>query len=212
MKGNLSRAGQLRPIVDMSHWFRGKCRYWPLRTLLALLLAFVVTSLATFAIAGPRTGPSTVRIVRDSKDPRWVHGTVTVATGPDDTFRRVSQVDRWSTLFSDIKRLNVKRKASAHWLIEIESATMNCGAHDYHIKILPDRTLSFVIDATGIAATGYLRVRPVADQPTLSKVAFDLFIETTGVIGWFIPESSVRTRQEIMVGRDLTDLAIVLAN
>lgn len=176
-----------------------------------MLFAFVVTVLAPIANAEQRTGPSTVRIVRDGKDPRWLHGTATVATGPDEVFRRVTQVDKWPTLFSDIKRLVVKRQQSAYWLVEIETATMDCGAHDYHVRILPERTISFVIDATGISATAYVRVRSIAKQPALSTVSFDLFIESTGIIGWFIPKSSVQTRQETMLRRDLIDLAIAFA-
>jgi hypothetical protein len=36
-------------------------------------------------------------------------------------------------------------------------------------------------------------------------------VETSGVIGWFIPESTLRARQEQMVRRDLEDIAKAFA-
>lgn len=115
-------------------------------------------------------------------------------------------MDQWPAVLTDIKQLKVKSTSKGYWLAEIESKTMNCGSHDYHIRLKSDRTLSFVIDATALSATGYIHVQPLAKEPALSTIKFDLFVETTGVIGWFIPESAVRSRQEAMVRRDLTDL------
>lgn len=83
---------------------------------------------------------------------------------------------------------------------------MTCGSHDYYVRLKSNRTLSFVIDATALSATGYIHVQPLANEPAISTIKFDLFVETTGVIGWVIPESAVRSRQEAMVRRDLTDL------
>jgi hypothetical protein len=101
----------------------------------------------------------------------------------------------------------MKSTSNGYWLAEIESRSMNCGSHDYHISLKPDGSMSFVIDATGIAATGYIRAQPVANEPSLSLVKFDLYVEATGVIGWFVPDSAVRSRQEKMVRHDLEDLA-----
>lgn len=71
--------------------------------------------------------------------------------------------------------------------IVAKSASMNCRG----------------FDATAVAATGYIHVQPLAKDSAFSTIKFDLFVETTGVIGWFIPESAVRSRQEAMVRRDL---------
>lgn len=170
------------------------------------LVALTGLWIANSASAEPKTGPGSVRVTRDVKDPRWLHGSVDVAAPADEVLLRLQKVDQWQALLSDIKQLKVKSTSKGYWLAEIESKTMNCGSHDYHVRLKPNRTLSFVIDATALAATGYIQVQPLAKEPAISTIKFDLFVETTGVIGWFIPESAVRSRQEAMVRRDLTDL------
>lgn len=177
----------------------------------APLVAVLSLSTASAAPAETKAGPGSVRIARDVKDPRWLHGSVDIAGRPDEVLRRIQKVDQWPALLSDIKQLKVKSTSKGYWLAEIESKTMNCGSHDYHIRLKPDRSLSFVIDATALAATGYIRVQPLAREPAFSTIKFDLFVETTGVIGWFIPESAVRSRQEAMVRRDLSDLGRAFA-
>ena len=155
------------------------------------------------ALAGSPTKPT---LVRDSKDPRWVHGTITVGASPDRVFSRVERVDKWPTLLSDVKWVKVLEHEGSHWHVRLETRTMDCGAHDYHINVEAKRRLKFVIDATGIDANGVISVGRGKDDAE-SLASFSLFIQTTGVFGWFIPDKLVRKRQESMVRRDLEDLA-----
>lgn len=128
-----------------------------------------------------------------------------VAAPPDAVFERLSHVDALPSFLADIKRLTVIQHEGRRWHVRIATQTMDCGEHDYAISLQSNRTVKLVIDATGIDAWGSIRIEPHKEGGSTAK--FNLFIQTTGVIGWFIPESTVRARQEQMVRRDLKDLA-----
>jgi hypothetical protein len=90
--------------------------------------------------------------------------------------------------------------------VELETKTMDCGAHDYHINVAKDGSVKLVIDAPGINAHGLITAKQSGREDE-SVARFSLFIESAGIMGWFIPEKILRARQEQMVRRDLDDLA-----
>ena len=174
------------------------------------LLAAVWLGFASIRTAAADTRTA-AKVVRDSKDPRWIHGTVVVTAPADKVMARVARVDQWTKVFSDIKSLKVVKREGDHWHLRLETRTMDCGAHDYYVTVNGTRSVKLVIDAPGINANGLITAK-AADQKQVSIASFSLFVETTGVIGWFIPEKVLRARQETMVRRDLEDLAASFAS
>lgn len=177
---------------------------------IAVAGAFIVAG-ATFADSS-RAGasPGRAQITRDAKDPRWIHGTISVSAPADQIKARVARVAEWPKLLSDIKSLKVIEHSGKRWHVKIETRTMDCGAHDYYIDVAADGNVTLVIDATGINANGRIAAKP-SEHEGQSVARFSLFVETSGVIGWFIPESTLRARQERMVRRDLEDIAKAFA-
>lgn len=173
-------------------------------------LGWLVGGLAAFGVSFPARSlaadaPGVVRIVRDSKDPRWVHGTVTIAAAPDAVMARLSKVDQWPQFLSDIKRMKIVEHDGSRWHVKLETRTMDCGAHDYHLNV-SKRGVQLRIDATGINAQGVISVR-AGENAGISVAKFSMLAETTGIIGLLIPEKKLRARQEKMVRRDLEDLS-----
>lgn len=178
--------------------------------MLRLGLAGALVALGLTVADGSRAGAAgRARITRDAKDPRWLHGTISVSAPPDTVMTRLARVAEWPKLLSDIKSLRVVDHDGKRWHAKIETWTMNCGAHDYTIDVTHDG-VRLSIDATGIHANGRIRIEPGA-QDSRSTARFSLFVETSGIVGWFIPESTLRARQETMVRRDLEDIAKAFA-
>lgn len=142
---------------------------------------------------------------RDPKDPRWVQGQAIVAAAPDAVWARIQRVDAWPTLFSDIKWLKVLERSPTHWGIRLESKSMTCGAHDYHIRFSDPRTGQVIIDAPGTTSLAYFRVLEgrTSDE---ARAVYSLFIEVRGIMSWFVSETALREKQEQMVERYLRDI------
>ena len=125
------------------------------RAVLLLALASVISTPDEGALAAE---PTSVTWGRDPKDPRWVQGQALVRTAPADVWTRIQRVDDWPRMFSDIKWLRVVERSPDHWRVRLESKTMTCGAHDYHVRFQPSRSGKVVIDAPGTTSIAYFRV------------------------------------------------------
>ncbi len=180
------------------------------RTWLGLFLGAVAAlGLSIPAASEAADPPGSVKIVRDANDPRWVHGTVTISATPDAIMARLSRVDQWPQFLSDIKWMKVVEHEGGHWHVKLETRTMDCGSHDYHLDV-SKRSVQLRIDAVGINAQGLIAVR-AGDDAGKSVATFSMFAETTGIVGLLIPEKTLRARQEKMVRRDLEDLSKLFA-
>jgi hypothetical protein len=174
------------------------------RTVLSLAVAASI--LATHLRA--RADSSPITWGRDKKDPRWVQGQVTVSATPDAVWGRIQRVDDWPSMFSDIKWIKVIERSPTHWRLRLESKTMTCGSHEYHVRFDPNRTGRVIIDAPGTSSVAYFRV---LDGPTATEavVVYSLFIEVHGIASWFVSERTAREKQEQMVERYLRDIGRV---
>lgn len=193
-----ARGAYLAADIPMNH--RVTRRAW-----LGLLVGLVAAVGFSSPASSEADALSSVKIVRDAKDPRWVHGTVTVSATPDAVMQRLSRIDQWPQFLSDIKSMKVVQHNGDDWHVKLETRTMDCGAHDYYLKV-KKRGIGLKIDATGIDAYGAIAVR-ASNETGKSVASFSMFADTTGVIGWLIPTKTLRARQEKMVVRDLEDLA-----
>ncbi len=143
--------------------------------------------------------------MRDRTDPRWAYGMVVVRTEAARVRERLRDVDAWPRLFSDIRTLQVVRRGGDAWTVRLQTATFDCGPHDYRVQFLPDGNVHLVIDAPGIDAVARMEVRD-AQTPGRAVVTYRLFVDARGVVGWFVSEAALRRRQESMVVRYLSDL------
>lgn len=155
--------------------------------------------------AQPRAS-SAVALRRDARDPHWVHARVDVAAQPEAVWQKLAQVDHWRSLFRDVTRLRVLRHAGRQWRIELGSRAMQCGPHDYVIRLDDrNRELHLVIDASGIDARGRMTVE-AGVSPDTARVSYHLRVEATGVASWFVSEERLRGVQEQLVRSYLRDL------
>jgi hypothetical protein len=167
---------------------------------------WMLVALASAPLVLAAAPAGTATLTRDARDARWLEGKIRVAAAPAEVVERVARVDRWNQLFSDVKSVRVVKRSPNHWHVRLDTRTMDCGEHDYHITVRPGQGITLVIDAPGIEARGSLSAR-ASERIGQSEITFRLFIDTKGVMGWFIPESTLRARQQQMVRRDLEDLA-----
>lgn len=174
------------------------------------LLAVVVVALS---VAGPSAAsamadpapPPTIHWSRDKKEPRWVDGYTVVDTPPEAVWTALQRVPSWPTMFSDIKTMKVKRQEGSAWRLEMSTQTFDCGSHDYDALFQGERSVSIRINAPGVDAVAYVRVRP-GPKPEQSVIHYDLYVDATGVVGWFVSEKALRLKQEGMAVRYLNDL------
>jgi carbon monoxide dehydrogenase subunit G len=162
---------------------------------------------ATFAAMVPSTAfaQTSPRWWRDTTDPRWVHGDVTVAAPSDAVWRRLRRVTEWPRTFTDIKSLRVLESGQDEWLLKITSRTFDYGAYEYRAQFT-DATRSARGSFGGAGATAVCTMR-VAEggEPQTSRVWCSLFIDARGVAAWVLGQEEIRRRQEHMVVQYLQD-------
>ena len=121
-----------------------------------------LTALVSWAVLGSRAAradtPASLTWARDAKDPRWVQGQVLIATPPDVVWERLQRVPEWPQMFTDIKTMRILERNAAHYRVRLETRTLDCGAHDYDIRLEAPRTAKLWIDAPGVTALAYMRV------------------------------------------------------
>lgn len=169
----------------------------------AMLLGMVV-------LAEPPTPvlPASAIWTRSPADARWVLGKVEVAASPEIVWARIEHVQRWPELFSDIRGMTVLRHDGVRWRLKLDTVGMkSCGPHEYDVRIDPAARKAFVdIDASGADARAIIAIQAAA-APGRAVVTYQLFVDTKGVMGWFIPQKRLRRAQEEMVIRYLADFA-----
>ena len=179
----------------------------PLKTVAPVIFAVVLAigalgarSLTTAAMPGRQWQ-------RSSQDPRWVQGQVDLATPAPAVWQRFADVRGWPSIFSDIASLSVKSESrdGAHWVIRFASRIVGHGAFDYFVTLdSAKQSGRVVVEASGVRGAVYATVTPIDDRT--ARVTYATFAERDGVLGWFLPERSLRARQERLVEQNLADL------
>ncbi len=173
-----------------------------------------ISGLALSALSLPETLTSTLEsealadtVRRDTKDPRWVQGEVTVDASPDVVFANVAQVDAWPKTLTDISRLKVLSHRGDHWEVELETRTIPAGMLAYDIAVTPaNRSLRLYTNRMGVYTIAQTDVKP-GPTPEQSKVTYSLLITVSGVPSLLISEKSLHKKQEHMVDQTLGDLS-----
>ncbi len=153
--------------------------------------------------AAPQRGAGVAQ--RDTKDPRWVWGTVTVDASQDEVWARFQQVEAWPSMLSDIARLQVDGRRGNHWDIKLETKTLGHGMLGYAVDASDDRVIRLKTDTLGVHALAVTRILP---GPTAKQtnVSYALFLELKGLPGLLISDSSLREKQQHMVSVSLADI------
>ena len=179
-----------------------------IRSILFCLFSAMLLALEPSNVVGQPAGADAGAVIpwlRDRTDPRWAYGMVIVRTDASHVRERLRNVYAWPQLFSDIRSLRVVRRVGDAWTVRLQTATFDCGPHDYRVQFLPDGNVHLQIDAPGIDAVARMEVRD-AQTPGRAVVTYRLFVDTHGVVGWIVSEAALRRRQEAMVTRYLSDL------
>lgn len=168
-----------------------------------------------FIVAGPivllvlrrpaRAQTSLATWGRDKKDVRWFGGEARVATNPNSVVARLQDIDKWPQVFSEVKWIKVKKRAPNYAKAELEIRTFDCGSHDWEITFLANRTIEMNIGAPGIKARAVTMVKD-GKTPTEAVVTYCLFVDVSGVVGWFVSEKDLRAKQEKLATNILKDL------
>jgi hypothetical protein len=171
----------------------------------SLALAAITVLIVVLVRAGDSQAAPTPQVSRVQSDPRWIQGHVVVGAPPDVVFARLTQVDQWQSLFTDIAKMKVKSRSAEHWTIELETRTLGHGTLPYKVDIGPGRHLRFWTNGRGVRADGetFVREGPTASQ---SEVTYQLFIDLSGIPALAVPERVLRPKQEHMVVTQLADL------
>ncbi len=142
---------------------------------------------------------------RDAADPRWVIGRVELGAPPDQVWARLSQLERWGELFSDVRSVRVLEHDGPRWRLQIDTWLMkSCGPHEYRVEV-EGRSLRVEIVATGLRA--HLRMEVLEGAIAgRSAVTYALFIDPKGVVGALLPKKRLRNVQESMVSTYLSDI------
>jgi hypothetical protein len=167
--------------------------------------AFIGALAGSVLLSARRVQADTPTWARDSKDPRWVQGQVSVTAAPDAVWERLQRVPDWPQIFTDIKTMRILERGPNAFRIRLETVTFDCGAHDYNVTLESLRTAKLGINAPGVTALAYMRVLDGAAEGS-SRVIYSLFLEARGIAAWFHTEKELRAKQESMVVRYLADL------
>lgn len=172
-----------------------------------LVLAVV---LAGTAVAGlvptAARATSAATMTTDPRNPDVIVGRVQLGAPAGQVWNRVRQVDRWSELFTDIRKLDVRKHEGSLWIVRLDSGILRCGPHDYEIRFTGERAAALKIVAPGIEADGTLSVAAAAGG---SLFEYRLRVHVGRIASWFASEKDVRARQWQLIDSYLTDLARV---
>jgi hypothetical protein len=173
----------------------------------ALIFAVVLAGTATGANGWTAAAMPESHWQRDSRDPRWVHGQIDLATPAAELWRHLADVRGWPAIFSDVGSFSVKSESDdgSRWVVRFESKIVRHGAFDYLVTLDPGKqSVRVVLVASGVRGVVYATVAPIADRG--ARVTYTTFAERHGVLGWFVSEQGLRARQDRLVEQNLADL------
>jgi uncharacterized membrane protein len=171
--------------------------------------AVVLLAALAFAVLGSPSAhaeapASPVKWHRDTKDPRWVQGQVTVDAAPDVVWARMQRVHAWPTMLTDINRMRVTEHKDSRWKIELETRTIPYGMLGYDVELLDTRQVKVWTDRLGVKVSAQTDVQP-GPTPKQSIVTYSFFIEVSGIPKLLISAEELRAKQEHMVQVTLED-------
>jgi hypothetical protein len=169
-----------------------------------LAVASVVVLMLAAAQARADKG---VSLRRDSGDAKTVIGRVELAAAPAAVWERFRQVDRWRELFTDVKKLEVRKHEEDYWRVRLDSAIFTCGPHDYELRFAgTKRAATLKILAPGADSEGQISAAP-GSAPGSTVFEYRLRVQVSRVAGWFVSEKDIRDKQDRIVRQYLVDLA-----
>lgn len=168
------------------------------------LLLFLLVS-AGAAPLGDTAADSGLVVNEVTGDPGVVEGTVTVGAPSSVVASALSDVARWSAIFSDVKDARrTGRKDSGREVVEVESRLLG-HRHEFRLE-RSQRSVSLeLLDGHGFGMSTAFAVHPV-DERT-SRVTARVALRATGLLGWFRSKRSLLTTARDKVRTDLGDLS-----
>ena len=147
---------------------------------------------------------SNVKWYRSKEDMRWVYGKIQLGASKDQIWNVLSNVEKWAEIFQDIKTIKVHKKHDNILETEVDAISMTHKTY-WNIKLSPPNKASFKDEGHGIIMEMifFIEEEPINNT---CMVNLHISIESDGFIGWFIPDSELRKRQEKMVVQYLNDI------
>lgn len=175
----------------------------PRRSRRLVLAGLAILPFAALFAKSASAAPVVV-VTRSSSDPRWVTGTVSIPVAKTAAWSKLSAVGTWQALFTDIVSSKTRKHVGDHWELEVVSRILGGHAHDFLVD-LSGTTVALQMAITGVDAHGTLSLSSSGAAETVAR--FDLYASTSGAIGWFVSEKSLREKQAALVRSYLDDLA-----
>lgn len=142
-------------------------------------------------------------LTTDPRSPDLIVGRVHIKASPAQIWSRLKQVHDWARLFTDIRKLEIRKREGNHWLVDLDSVAFGCGPRQYDIRLKADRSAHLRIEAPGVDATGTLSV---VGEGSGSRFEYRLRLRFIGAGGCFAAERDLRDRQWRFVGAYVADL------
>lgn len=157
---------------------------------------------------GSAYGTPSATLSTDPRDPEVIVGRVHVRESPARVWSRLKRVDDWARIFTDIRKLEIRKREGDHWMIDLESTAFGCGARPYDIRFKTGRSAHLRIYAPGVDATGTLSV---AREGSGSRFEYHFRVRWVDAGRCFATERDVRDRQWRFVGAYVSDVESAFA-
>jgi hypothetical protein len=170
------------------------------RQLLSGMTALGASVLLARLASADEAAPATIRW---SPDKDGVHGQITAEGSALLVWSRLERVEDWPSLFSDIRALEVKKREGNRWLLRLVTRSARSARSGKLDLNPPARRADLALDAGAIA----VRVKvAVSDGAAADLSTVDLWVSTSGVLGWFVSDKTLRQKQAAIAERYLLDL------
>jgi hypothetical protein len=169
------------------------------------MMALVITSVAVSASAAP----AGVTFVQSTRDRAITEGETTLAADPDAAYRAVSDYNRWSAMFPDIRQVIVTRRSGDDARVTFVHAD---GSRDnVHFRNQPAARMVWFEDTGGDAEVWAEIVFLPGDRSGTTRLHSRLYADVHGFKSLFVSDRKLRRLREQRVQADLSQLRAYFA-
>lgn len=145
-----------------------------------------------------------VHVVPASADDEWVSGSVPVAAPRARLWERLTAVQQWDRIFSDITRVQVISSSAGSLVAKMESRGFGHMSR-WRLRFLSPGRIAASTEAHGVRVEMSLSLLDKGRAGTLVRMR--IRADTVGLGGWFVPESSIRRKELRLLRSYLHDLS-----
>jgi carbon monoxide dehydrogenase subunit G len=130
-----------------------------------------------------------------------LHGT------PDEIYKVITDYAKWDALFTDVKNVKVKSGGRDDGVVKFTSKSLMGHTITVRFKNTAGKVIVFKLTdgPHGAVSTGVFTLTSTGERTTRIDAKF--YMDVTGVMGWFIDDSTIKALRQLKLQRDLLDLA-----